>query len=178
LGWSDVRTDRHFDEQFCDDRFSPLSNGNRPVAIAVGGTMRNEAEDNLKPLSSFTPRVEGIDRDAILFAAGRQSARSSWKWKIATSLLATTQAATLALWLNPVPTFDRTGQTAPTPSQFVENSSPTPSPSIAPNSKADPNSFLVLHRLAEEGEWPRPETIEAVKSETPLTMHSSPETIQ
>jgi hypothetical protein len=50
-------------------------------------------------LSRFTPNAPGLDRDAILFAAGRRSARGAWAWKVATALLIVTQVATLvALW--------------------------------------------------------------------------------
>jgi len=50
-------------------------------------------------LGRFTPNAAGLDRDAILFAAGRRSARGSWVWKAAAVVLAVSQVVTLvALW--------------------------------------------------------------------------------
>ena len=50
-------------------------------------------------LARFTPSAAGLDRDALLFAAGRRSARTSRLWPLATALLVVSQAATLfALW--------------------------------------------------------------------------------
>jgi hypothetical protein len=53
-------------------------------------------------LSRFTPNGAGLDRDAILFAAGRRSARSSRLWPLVAGMLAATQALTLVmLWPAP-----------------------------------------------------------------------------
>jgi hypothetical protein len=50
-------------------------------------------------LARFTPSAGGLDRDALLFAAGRRSARSSRLWPAAVVLLAVSQVVTLiALW--------------------------------------------------------------------------------
>ncbi|MBO0699089.1 MAG: hypothetical protein J2P46_11900 [Zavarzinella sp.] len=50
-------------------------------------------------LARFTPSAAGLDRDALLFAAGRRAARASWFWKAAAGLLAASQAVTLVvLW--------------------------------------------------------------------------------
>jgi len=48
-------------------------------------------------LARFTPNPAGLDRDALLFAAGRKSARPMRFWPIATGLLAASQVITLAL---------------------------------------------------------------------------------
>ena len=48
-------------------------------------------------LSRFTPSPGGLDRDAVLFAAGRASARPGRKWPTLAALLALSQALTLAL---------------------------------------------------------------------------------
>jgi hypothetical protein len=48
-------------------------------------------------LARFTPNAAGLDRDALLFAAGRQSARSSRFWRFAALLLGLSQAVTLTL---------------------------------------------------------------------------------
>jgi hypothetical protein len=55
-------------------------------------------------LSRLTPDRAGLDRDALLFAAGRASVRPGRRWPAVAALLAASQAATLALlWLRPEP---------------------------------------------------------------------------
>src|SRR4051812_29019628 len=50
-------------------------------------------------LSRFTPTAGGLDRDALLFAAGRRSARGSRLWPVLAGLLLVSQAVTLCvLW--------------------------------------------------------------------------------
>ena len=74
-------------------------------------------------LSRFTPSAPGLDRDAILFAAGRRSARGSWLWKALAGLFATTQVVTLlALWPRPQPAGTFVG----------------PPPAVAPAAPAEP----------------------------------------
>ena len=55
------------------------------------------SEAFLERLSRFTPDAGGLDRDALLFEAGRKSARPNRSWLTAVSLLAGTQALSLAL---------------------------------------------------------------------------------
>src|SRR6184192_1017980 len=64
-------------------------------------------------LPRFTPSAPGLDRDAILFAAGRRAARGSWVWKALAVTLAVSQLVTLVvLWpKEPTPTVP----TAPPP---------------------------------------------------------------
>jgi hypothetical protein len=50
-------------------------------------------------LGRFTPDATGLDRDAILFAAGRGSVRPQHHWKTVAAVLALTQTLTLALLL-------------------------------------------------------------------------------
>jgi hypothetical protein len=80
-------------------------------------------------LSRFSPSAGTLDRDAILFAAGRASARSRRLWAAVAGVLAVTQAITLALLLMPrpaqqmpvqnenkvppVPTMDQSPESAP-----------------------------------------------------------------
>ena len=62
------------------------------------------SEPFLERLSRFTPDAGGLDRDALLFAAGRSSARPNRGWMAAASLLAGTQALSLVLlWPHPTP---------------------------------------------------------------------------
>jgi hypothetical protein len=62
------------------------------------------AEAFLEHLSRFTPDAGGLDRDALMFAAGRSSARPNRGWVTVASLLAGTQALSLLfLWPRPSP---------------------------------------------------------------------------
>ena len=55
-------------------------------------------------LSQFTPDAGRLDRDALLFAAGRRSARSGRVWMAVAGLLAASQMLSLVLlWPRPVP---------------------------------------------------------------------------
>ena len=50
-------------------------------------------------LGRFTPSPLGLDRDAILFAAGQRSVRGTRVWKAVVALLLVSQVATLVfLW--------------------------------------------------------------------------------
>ncbi len=50
-------------------------------------------------LSRFTPTAGGINRDALLFEAGRASVHPSRGWKVLATALVATQALSLALML-------------------------------------------------------------------------------
>jgi hypothetical protein len=67
--------------------------------------MANDKPDPLiDQLAGFTPAPAAVDRDAILFEAGKAAGRRSRVWPALTGLLAATQAATLALWMmQPLP---------------------------------------------------------------------------
>jgi len=52
----------------------------------------------LQNLARFTPASAGIDRYAMLFAAGRASAPKAYGWKLAAAALALAQVVTLAVW--------------------------------------------------------------------------------
>ena len=66
------------------------------------------SEPSLERLSRFTPDAGGLDRDALLFAAGRSSARPNRGWMALASLLTGTQALSLVL-LWPRPTLPTGG---------------------------------------------------------------------
>src|SRR3954449_13437560 len=55
------------------------------------------AEPFLERLSRFTPDAGRLDRDALLFAAGRSSVRPGRGWMTMAALLAGTQALSLVL---------------------------------------------------------------------------------
>ena len=66
------------------------------------------SEPILERLSRFTPDAGRLDRDALLFAAGRSSARPNRGWMTLASLLAGTQALSLALlWPHSSPPVER-----------------------------------------------------------------------
>lgn len=48
-------------------------------------------------LSRLTPNAAGLDRDALLFATGRASARADRRWIVLAASLAVSQLATLAV---------------------------------------------------------------------------------
>jgi hypothetical protein len=103
----------------------------------------------ISQLSKFTPDGS-LDRDALLFAAGKASARSNWRWKMLAGALAATQLVILGFILLPTVT------------------PPTTQNSVLPNNVqsakvADPkesfhgfSGILALHEflLAEDGSLP------------------------
>jgi hypothetical protein len=54
----------------------------------------------IRQLSRFTPDGSGLDRDALLFAAGRAAARPSRRWQVLAGALAASQLVTLGLFLS------------------------------------------------------------------------------
>jgi hypothetical protein len=83
-------------------------------------------------LSRFTPDGAGLDRDALLFAAGRASARPGRSWMALAGALAASQVLTLVfLW-------PRT----PPASQFGPSGPPLAVESTNPS--MDPSSWLSL----------------------------------
>jgi hypothetical protein len=62
------------------------------------------SDPSLERLSRFTPDSGRLDRDALLFAAGRSSARPNRGWKTLASILAGTQVLSLILlWPHSTP---------------------------------------------------------------------------
>jgi len=86
-------------------------------------------------LSRFTPSPVGLDRDAVLFAAGRASARPGRKWPTLAALLALSQALTLALLVTGT-------QTAPVPLALPAPNEPGESVSPMPVVRRDWRSAL------------------------------------
>jgi hypothetical protein len=106
--------------------------------------MTDPIPDPLTKLATFT--APAPNRDELLFAAGKASARVGRWWKLATGLLAVAQAVTLAAWLWP------TGETTPTPilptpTPVVPVPPATPEPYPEEPTPLDPHSYLALmHR--------------------------------
>jgi hypothetical protein len=114
------------------------------------------SENLIERLSRFTPDGTGLDRNALLFAAGRASVRPKRGWMALAGILAASQALTLVLlWPGP---GEPSGQplivkvTPPDPAPFVE-----PSPVPAP----EPSNLWTLGNriLMTEGDLPAPEPI-------------------
>jgi hypothetical protein len=97
----------------------------------------NDIETKLKRLQ---PAASGLNRDEILFQAGRATARPSRFWKGLALVLAISQVVTLAVW------FARSSrqtpvEPVPTPAAVVPIE---PVVDSVPASPLDPNSYWVL----------------------------------
>ncbi len=88
------------------------------------------SEPFLERLSRFTPDAGGLDRDALLFAAGRASARPNRGWVTLASLRAGTQALSLGLlWPRAAPPAD--GRAVPVAAAPESRAALVPRPSVA-----------------------------------------------
>jgi hypothetical protein len=129
------------------------------------------SEPILERLSRFTPDAGRLDRDALLFAAGRASARPNRGWKTLASLLAGTQALSLALlWPHSSPpvgqsTISIAGAPAPTA---------TPGPS-ASEASSNPGLWSARRGLLEPDASDRPAgDMTFIDSEPPLRAFRPP----
>jgi hypothetical protein len=122
------------------------------------------SESFLERLSRFTPDAGSVDRDKLLFATGRASARPDRGWIALATALAATQALSLVL-LWPHATPPGTG----TPIRVAD------APSVDPGQLSLPNTALLLarHRLESEPE-DRPDTGTFVESGPSLRAYGSP----
>jgi hypothetical protein len=122
-------------------------------------------------LSRFTPDGFGLNRDALLFAAGRASVRSNWRWKMLVGMLAASQLCTLlCLW-------PRTPPSSPPATPFVvaEPSRPDSMPTATP--EADPSEWRALrHRMfsTDIDFAPSPSDEAMVPAEPPLHAFGTP----
>lgn len=99
-------------------------------------------------LSRFTPDGTRLDRDTLLFAAGRASARPNRRWQVFAGALAACQLLTLmALWPRTPSASFRPPSVAVRPSELA-----------APLTPHDPSELGVLseHLLASDGDWVSP----------------------
>jgi len=129
------------------------------------------SEPFLERLSRFTPDAGRLDRDTLLFAAGRDSARPNRGWMTLASLLAGTQALSLALlWPHSSPSVEKS----------TVSIAGVPAPSAAPEppatgASADPGLWSARHGLL------RPEAVDHpagdvtfIESEPPLRAFPPP----
>ncbi len=120
----------------------------------------------LESLIRFTPDPGGLNRDALLFAAGRGSARASRGWKTLASVLAGTQALSLVLLLGqPAP---RSGQqAAPVAGLPVPRDAWGRPPAAPPQDH--PGIWSVRQHLEESEPDDRlPTTVSLIESDPPL----------
>jgi hypothetical protein len=99
-------------------------------------------------LSKLTPDAGGLDRDALLFAAGRASVRRGRAWPALAGVLAASQLLTLVLlWPRETPTMTP-------PLADVKQTAPAePAPPAH-----DPSELWSLRRrLSEDGDLPPPD---------------------
>jgi hypothetical protein len=105
--------------------------------------------DPLSKLGRFTPQPPRIDRDELLFRAGRSSARVGRGWKAAVAALAVSQAVTIALlvWPDGDPPTAARPPVAPSPLPGQEPTAPEYVPLPL-------HSYGALTRSVEAGELP------------------------
>ena len=103
------------------------------------------SESFIERLSRFTPDAGALDRDSLLYAAGRESARPNRPWIALATALAVTQPLFLALlWPHPVP------PAAPAPVHVVYVPVPRATVASSTVSAADcPGLWSVRHNLLE-----------------------------
>jgi hypothetical protein len=123
------------------------------------------SEPYLERLSKFTPDAGKLDRDAMLFAAGRASARPNRRWVTLTALLAGTQALSLTLlWPHPALLV------GPMPVQVASvATTATAQESALAEALANPRIWTARHSLDESNLLERPDdTVTLIENEPPL----------
>ena len=125
------------------------------------------SESLAERLSRFTPDGSGLDRDMLLFAAGRASVRSGRRWKAVAAVLAASQLLMLGLlW----PRTSAVPLTPPTAPIVVAPLSP------APMSEDSQSSWAMRGRLLnDQGDLPPPAALDnLVPDDPPLRASSAP----
>jgi hypothetical protein len=113
-------------------------------------------------LSRLTPNAGGLDRDGLLFAAGRASARPNRVWKVLTAFLALAQVAQLAvLWPHSKPPVIPISA----PSSVIEPGSPPTTPSATGGS-------FVLRNLPDSLDDPSPRVVDEALVADPPPLHA------
>jgi hypothetical protein len=124
------------------------------------------SEPFLERLSRFTPDAGSVDRDALLFATGRASARPNRGWITLAAVLAGTQALSLALlWPHATPPG------AHSPVQIANAPSVAPGPP-ASGILANPGLLAARHSLESDRE-DQPETGTFIDGGPPLRAYGS-----
>jgi hypothetical protein len=108
-------------------------------------------------LGCFTPDASGLDRDALLFDAGRASVRPNRGWRLLAGALAASQLLTLAL-LWPRGQEPIAPPSDPGPVAVPEVSDEPPHPS---------ERWVLRERLLAGGKLPPPEPVESLVPDGP-----------
>jgi len=125
-------------------------------------------------LSKLTPDASGLDRDALLFAAGKASVRPSRRWPVLCGVLAASQAVTFALLFWPAPAVLPTPGTVPT----IVEAPRLPAPAPADTAVASTVFELRAQVIAAEGNLPSGSFGgQAMPDEPPLTAAARPESL-
>ena len=131
----------------------------------------DDLNDVERRLSAWRPSVEGLDADAMLFAAGRAVAPRRFLWPALASCLAVL-AVSLGLWAtaerNERLALDRQLRERSAPvSELTPDISPEPSTVDEPS----PDGWLSAHRALEHGldAWP-PLAMDTPSSPGPLSL--------
>jgi hypothetical protein len=125
------------------------------------------SEPFLERLSRFTPHAGGLDRDALLFAAGRNSARPNRGWITLAVLLTNTQILSLVLlWPRPTPPEGGLTVAAAVAPVYLPPAIVEPRTSEA---WASPGTWSTRHRLLDSETDDRPDdTVSLIDSGPPL----------
>ncbi len=103
------------------------------------------SEPLAESLSRFTPDASGLNRDALLFAAGRASVRPNRRWQALAAVLAASQLLTLVcLWpLAPV---------SPPETPMIATESVFPREKAGPARKPDPSEWRALRQQMQDAD--------------------------
>jgi hypothetical protein len=129
------------------------------------------SEPFLERLNRFTPDAGSLERDALLFAAGRGSARPNRAWMSIAALLAGTQVVSIVLlWPQSMSRMDGTS--------LATAARPTPSPALEPamsETAPNPGLWTVHHGLSESELEDRPDSsVSLIDAEPPLRAIAPP----
>ena len=91
----------------------------------------------LRTLAGFSPSAPAIDRDEVMFRAGRASARVGRGWKAAVALMVVAQVVGWTVWLTEP-------ASAPKESAAPTTIAPVPPVEVAPADPTDPASYRAL----------------------------------
>lgn len=101
------------------------------------------SEDLARLLRRFTPQNRGLDRDALMFEAGRASVPSPMRWKALTAVFALGQVLTLLLLLF------QPARVAPQTESPQPAVAPGWSPTLTPSPSALEDTWAAYRHLGE-----------------------------
>jgi hypothetical protein len=126
----------------------------------------------LDKLARFTPNAALVDNGALLFAAGRASARSHWLWKVAVVGLLLANSGWLAHFIyrqNTQTTPMHDLQNQPLPAATSQPEPVTPPTNLLPASD-EPWSYRALLSVGDPEQFPLAEPLNGpFQAEKPLT---------